>query len=177
MIGTVMLLAALTVPPAGEPTVSTADCTVRIEARAEESRRPFYRLRPDCGLSRGSTKTALDAVQASAPASREISVGFGRIVRYPWLSALLAREASSAPGWNAARGQPQKGHANAFVARLLERSPEFRALFTDSRLVSVLVEKVLVAPARELDLPAGAPFPASARFPYDAQLWVVIAPR
>jgi len=98
-------------------------------------------------------------------------------VRYPWLSSLLAREASSAPAWNAARGRPQAGHENAFVARLLERSPEFKALFARRGIVSVQVEKVLVAPASALDLPEGAPFSASARFPYDAQLWVVLAPR
>jgi len=177
MLGTLLLLSALGAAPAVESRVATPDCAVRIEAYVEEGRRPFYRLRPECELSRRATVAALDALRASAPASQEISVGFGRMVRYPWLSTLLAREASSAPGWDAARGQPQQGHANAFVARLLERSPEFGALFGERRLVSVLIEKVLVRPASELDLPAGAPFSASARFPFDAQLWVVLGPR
>ena len=172
-----LLLSSLGATPVGESSVATADCAVRIEAYADEGRRPYYRLRPDCELSRAATVTALDALRASAPASREISIGFGRIVRYPWLSSLLAREASSAPGWDAARGRPQQGHENAFVARLLERSPEFGALFGERRVASVVVEKVLVKPASELDLPEGAPFSASARFPFDAQLWVVLGPR
>lgn len=177
MIETLILLTALGGLPVSESRVTTADCAVRIETFADAGRRPYYRLRPECELSRAATVTALDAVRASAPASREISLGFGRIVLYPWLSSLLAREASSAPGWDAARGQPQQGHENAFVARLLERSPEFGALFAERRIISVLVEKVLVRPAAELDLPDGAPFPDAALFPFDAQLWVVLGPR
>ncbi|MEJ2173886.1 MAG: hypothetical protein P8Y76_02965 [bacterium] len=177
MIETLILLTALGGAPVGTSSVITADCAVRVEAFADAGRRPYYRLRPECELSRAATVTALEAVRASAPASREISVGFGRIVLYPWLSSLLAREASSARGWDAARGRPQQGHENAFVAGLLERSPEFGALFAERRIISVLVEKVLVRPAAELDLPAGAPFPDSALFPFDAQLWVVLAPR
>jgi len=174
---TLLLLAALSGAPPGESSVTTPDCAVRIEARVEEGHRPFYRLRPECALTRAATLLAVEALQARAPAEREISVGFGRIVRYPWLSTLLAREATSAPGWDAAQGRPRKGHANEFVARLLERSPEFAALFGRRKLLSVLVEKVLVKPASELDLPQGAPFSADARFPFDAQLWVVLGPR
>ncbi|HSH07573.1 MAG TPA: hypothetical protein VLA41_07925 [Burkholderiales bacterium] len=177
MLDTVVLLAALAAAPAVETRVATADCTVRLEALREEGRRPYYRLRPECELSRRSTVTALEALRAVASAEREISVGFGRIVLYPWLSTLLAREASAAPGWDAKRGLPQQGQENVFVARLLARSPEFAALFRERRIVSVLVEKVLVRPASELDLPAGAPLPGSALLPFDAQLWVVLAPR
>jgi hypothetical protein len=173
---TILLLAALSGAPTAESSVTTPDCAVRIEARVEEGHRPFYRLRPQCVLSRAATLQAIEALQARAPAEREISVGFGRIVRYSWLSTLLAREATSAPGWDAARGRPRRGHANDFVARLLERSPEFGALFGRRKLLSVLVEKVLVKPASELDLPQGAPFSADARFPFDAQLWGVLGP-
>lgn len=172
MRGTLAVLAALTGAPVGESTVTTTDCAVRIEQHTEAKQRPFFRLRPDCPLSRASTVTALAALRASVAHAAAISVGFGRIVRYPWLSTLLAREASSAPGWNATRGRPQQGHANAFVARLLERSPEFSVLFRGWELRSVSVEKVLVKPAAELDLPEGAPFSETARFPFDAQLWV-----
>jgi len=177
MLTTLLLLTTLAAAPAVESNVTTSDCWVRIEAIVESGRRPYYRLRPECELSRAATVQALEALRAAAPADREISVGFGRIVLYPWLSTLLAREATSAPGWDAARGRPLQGHENPFVARLLERSPELGSLFPERRIVSVLVEKVLVRPAGELDLPAGAPFSAAALFPFDAQLWVVLAPR
>jgi hypothetical protein len=177
MVETVALMVALVGSPIGETRVTTPDCAVRIEQHADVGQRPFFRLRPDCPLSRASTVTAVATLRANAAQARAISVGFGRIVRYPWLSALLAREASSAPGWNATRGRPQQGHANAFVARLLKRSLEFRSLFGAWTLRSVSVEKVLVKSAAELDLPAGAPFSATARFPFDAQLWVQLERR
>lgn len=177
MVETIAFMVALVGSPVGETRVMTPDCAVRIEPHAEAGQRPFFRLRPDCPLSRASTVAAVTALRGSAAQAAAISVGFGRIVRYPWLSTLLAREASSAPGWNAARGRPQQGHANAFVARLLERSPEFITLFGDWTLRSVAVEKVLVKSASELDLPAGAPFSATARFPFDAQLWVQLQRR
>lgn len=170
-----LLTALFGAPVVEETSVQTADCAVRIERYAGD--RASFRLRPDCGLSRPSTVAAVAAVTSMAGAAREIGVGFGRIVECPWLSTLLAREASSAPGWNAATGRPQQGNANAYVARLLERSPEFTALFAEWDAVSVSVEKVLVRSAAELDLPAGAPFPASARFPFDAQLWVLLRRR
>jgi hypothetical protein len=177
MLGEFLLVAAVTAAPNIEARVTTPDCTVRIESRIEEGHRPFYRLRPDCALSRRSTAKAVETLQMQAPAQREISIAFGRIVDYPWLSILLAREASAAPGWDAARGRPQKEHPNVFVADLLARLPEFRALFGRRALLTVLVEKVLVAPASELDLPQGAPFPPGARLPLDAQLWVILGPR
>lgn len=177
MVGGLLLAAAVTAAPSVESRVTTPDCTVRIEARIEEGHRPFYRLRPECALSRRSTAKAVEALQMQAPAQHEISIGFGRIVDYPWLSILLARAASTAAGWDARRGRPQKEHPNVFVADLLARSPEFRALFGRRELLTVLVEKVLVAPASELDLPRGAPFPPGARLPLDAQLWVVLGPR
>ena len=107
MLGEFLLVAAVTAAPNIEARVTTPDCTVRIESRIEEGHRPFYRLRPECALSRRSTAKAVEALQMQAPAQREISIAFGRIVDYPWLSILLAREASAAPGWDAARGRPR----------------------------------------------------------------------
>jgi hypothetical protein len=177
MLGELVLAAAVTGAPNVESRVTTRDCVVRIESRIEEGRRPFYRLRPECALSRASTAKAIEALQTQAPTQREISIAFGRIVDYPWLSILLAHEASSAPGWDATRGRPQKEHPNVFVADLLAGSPEFRALFAPRALLTVLVEKVRVGPAGKLSPPQGASFPPGARLPLDAQLWVILGPR
>jgi len=170
-----LVLALVGLRVVDEASVQTADCPVRIERY--ESERATFRLRPACGLSRASTLATVEAVRARAGDAREVSIGFGRIVEYPWLSTLLAREASSDPAWNPARGRPRKGGPNAYVARRLERSPEFVTLFDARSEVHVSVEKVLIRRAAELDLPAGAPFPASARFPFDAQLWVLLERR
>ena len=94
--------------------------------------------------------------------------------RYPWLSSLLARQASSSRRWNLDGGKPYDGHENAYVAAALRGMPEFTALFERWLVTGVSVEKVLVKPATELSLPAGAPVPPSSKLPYDAILWVTL---
>ena len=148
------------------------ECTVTLESRQEEPRR-ILRLRPSCPLGHSSTHGALRALLAHADAT-EARVSFGRIVEYPWLSSLLAREASVARGWDAGAGRPVKGHENQWVAQMLRAMPEFTALFDKWQIASVSVEKVLIKPARELPLAAGAPVPANARLPYDAILFVTL---
>jgi hypothetical protein len=52
--------------------------------------------------------------------------------------------------------------------------PEFTALFDRWQVAGVSVEKVLVRPAAELRLAAGAPVPPDAKLPYDAIVWVAL---
>jgi hypothetical protein len=132
---------------------------------------PVLRLRPACTLGHRSTQDALRALLAQAGAP-ELSLALGRIERYPWLSSMLARQASSSRRWNAAAGRPLEGHENAYVAAALRGMPEFTALFERWQVVGVSVEKVLVKRASELSLPAGAPVAPDAKLPYDAILWV-----
>ena len=148
------------------------ECTVAFE-RHEETRL-VLRLRPACTLGYGSTQGAVHALLAQEGDARELSLSFGRIERYPWLSSLLARQASSSRRWNLAAGRPYDGHENAYVAAALRGMPEFTALFERWQVAGVSVEKVLVKAAAELNLPAGAPVSPDSKLPFDAILWVTL---
>lgn len=148
------------------------ECQVPFERYAEA--RLVLRLRPACTLGYGSTQGAVRALLAQEGEARELSVSFGRIERYPWLSTLLSRQASSSRRWNLAAGKPYEGHENAYVAAALRGMPEFTALFERWLVAGVSVEKVLVRPAAELSLAAGAPVPPDSKLPFDAILWVTL---
>ena len=148
------------------------ECDVKLEAREEQPHR-VLRMRPSCPIGHASTHAALRALLLH-PADGEAHVLFGRIVEYPWLSALLAREASVSRRWDATKGRPYKGHENQWVAQMLRAMPEFTALFDSWEITGISVEKVLVKPAAQLPLPEGAPIPREARLPYDAILWVTL---
>jgi hypothetical protein len=145
-------------------------CEVAFE-RMEETR-TLLRLRPACPLGFSSTQGAVAAILAQSGDAAELTLDFGRIERYRWLSAALARQASSSRRWNPATGRPRQGHENAYVAAALRGMPEFTALFGRWQIAGVSVEKVLVKDAAGLELPAGAPVPPDAKLPYDAILWV-----
>jgi len=146
------------------------ECLVSFERREED--RVVLRLRPACDLGYGSTQLAVRALLAREGDARELTVAFGRIERYAWLSSLLARQASSSRRWNLAAGKPYEGHENAYVAAALRGMPEFTALFGRWQFAGIAVEKVLTRPSAELSLPAGAPVPPESKLPYDAIVWV-----
>jgi len=150
-----------------------AECAVALELREEPPHR-LLRLRPGCPIGHASTHGAVRAMLQHAGDAAEARLFFGRIVEYPWLSSLLAREASSSRRWDPAAGRPMRGSDNRYVAEALRAMPEFTALFDGWRISGVAVEKVLLKPAAELPLPAGAPTPARAKLPYDAMLWVTL---
>ena len=164
-----MLALALTTVLAIHP---VPECTVTLES-SEETPHRILRLRPSCPIGRSSTHSAVRALLAHADAT-EARVSFGRIVEYPWLSSLLAREASVSRNWDLGKGRPVRGHENQWVAQILRAMPEFTVLFDSWQIAGVAVEKVLVKPAAQLQLPAGAPVPGNARLPYDAILWVTL---
>jgi hypothetical protein len=145
------------------------ECNIAFERFVEA--RVVLRLRPDCPVGFASTQAALRQILAQADAA-EISLAFGRIERYPWLSGMLARQASSSNHWDRAAGRPRAGHENAYVAAALRGMPEFTVLFERWQITGVSVEKVLIKRAAELSLPAGAPVAADAKLPFDAILWV-----
>lgn len=132
-------------------------CTI-----AEE---PYRRLVADWLAARGG----------DAPPPR--SLGLGRAVNLPWISAHIARAARRHPRWDAARGRDRKGDINGLVAALLAHPDFLRRLDapfagTPWAVRAVSVEKVLVARAKDVLPDAG-----TGRVPYDAQLWLVIGQR
>jgi hypothetical protein len=151
---------------------SAPECEVAFE-RFEETR-TVLRLRPACPLGFASTQAAVRQVLEQAGDAAVVTISFGRIESYPWLSSALARQASSSRHWNAAAGKPVKGHENAYVAAALRGMPEFTALFERWQIAGVSVEKVLITRAAELALPAGAPVAPGAKLPFDAILWVTL---
>ena len=144
------------------------ECPVALEVRAEQP----LRLRPACPLGFSSTHGAVRALLENAGDAREVRVHFGRIVEYPWLSSLVARQASSSLIWNPAEGRARGESAEQYLGAALRGMPEFTALFDRWSIVSVSVEKVLLKRVDELTLAAGTPLPADARLPYDALLIV-----
>ncbi len=148
------------------------ECRVAFEKEAGPP--TLLRVRADCPLSRASTGTAIAALLAQAEDGR-FTLSLGRLERYPWLSDLLARQASSSRRWNLAECRPYEGGDNAYVAAALRGMPEFTALFGRWVIEGVSVEKVLKKRAAELRLPAGAPVPPAAGLPYDAIVWVRLA--
>ena len=163
---------------AGISAFPAPECDVGFEIREEMQR--VLRLRPACPIGYASTQGAVRAILAQADGAAvhpavhptEVSLAFGRIERYPWLSEMLARQASSSRRWNPATGRPHDGNENAYVAAALRGMPEFTALFGRWRIAGVSVEKVLIRPADELRLAAGAPLPPGSKLPYDAILSV-----
>lgn len=153
------------------------ECKVAFE-RFEETR-TVLRLRPACPIGFASTQAAVRQILEHAGEAAVVTLAFGRIERYPWLSGALARQASSSRRWNPATGRPREAqgkavHENAYVAAALRGMPEFTALFERWPIVGVSVEKVLITRAAELALPAGAPVAPDAKLPYDVILWVTL---
>jgi hypothetical protein len=144
------------------------ECQVVLEVRAEQP----LRLRPACPLGFTSTHNAVRALLAKAGESREIKLHFGRIVEYPWLSSLIARQASSSRVWDPHEGRARGETAESYLSASLRGMAEFTVLFDRWLITSVSVEKVLTGRVDELSLAKGMPLPPDARLPYDALLIV-----
>ena len=144
------------------------ECQVVLEVRAEQP----LRLRPACPLGFTSTHNAVRALLEKAGEARETRLHFGRVVDYPWLSSLIARQASSSRVWDPAQGSARGESAESYVANMLRGVPEFTVLFDRWQIVSLSAQKVLTARVDQLALAHGTPLPPDARLPYDALLIV-----
>ena len=133
-----LVAATLAVMPAPE-------CPVKLESSRSGGGTWTYRTRPACPIGFDSTREAMRQLLAHAGKDDRVQVHLGRIVDYPWLSALLEKHGGRTD--------------NLAVARSLKAMPELGHLFPGWEIRSVSVEKVLVRNGR----------------PYDAILWVVLA--
>jgi hypothetical protein len=127
-------------------------------------------LRPACGPAFARTQEAVHAALTQGQHRQDLLLRMGRVADYPWLSELLARQASSSRRWAEERAEP-----DAYVTRALLGMPEFTALFDAPwRIASLVVKDVRLKPAAELHLPRGHPLPPDTPLPYDAELLVTL---
>jgi hypothetical protein len=143
--------------------LAAAACAIAIEAQQDGA----LLLRPVCPAQFSATRAAVGDALARSASRRELTLHFGRLEAYPWLSTLLARQASSSRQWR------EGVEPAAYVARALLGMPEFTVLFDPPwRIERLAVADVRQRPARELDLPQGHPLPPERLLPYDAQVTV-----
>ncbi len=158
-----LVLASL---PAGE-------CMLRVEARTQEPHVLRVRaLHPRFATCRIDLTDA--ARRSTTPYT---SISLGRLVDYPWLSALLTRTAAVDRHWNARTGRPLHGDVNRYVAELLSRPAAIEPLqpvlaSSGYRIHGASVEKVLVATAD--GIPGVADGAVQGRLPFDAMLWLLL---
>lgn len=146
--------------------LAAAPCALGAEWRNEG----VVHLVPACPPAFAPTLEGVRTAIRQAGRREQLLVGFGRIAQYPWLSALLARQASSSRHWPQERRAPE-----GYVTRALMGMPEFTALFDPPwRIASIVVRDVRVKPASQLDLPQGHPLPDDFLLPYDADLIVTL---
>jgi hypothetical protein len=112
----------------------------------------------------------------SAPLS---SLSLGRAEAFPWISRYLADAALGRPQWVRRVARGSSGEHNRFVADLLSEPAFLKRLdqpfdAAPYRVVGVSVEKVLIGKAGEHASAAASP---AAPVPFDAQLWLRLAPR
>jgi len=71
--------------------LAAAPCTVGAEWRDEG----VVQLITGCPADRSATLEGVRTATRQAGRREQLLVGFGRVAQYPWLSSLLAREASA----------------------------------------------------------------------------------
>jgi hypothetical protein len=146
--------------------LAAAPCAVGVEWRNAGD----VALLAGCPPAFSATQEAVGTALRQAGRRADLRLRFGRVADYPWLSALLARQASASRHWPEERDAPE-----GYVTRALLGMPEFTALFDPGwRIASLVVRDVRLKPAAELDLPRGHPLPAAFPLPYDAELLVTL---
>jgi hypothetical protein len=146
--------------------LAAAPCEVAVEWRNAG----VVQLLPACPPAYAPTLEGVRTALRQAGKREQLLVGFGKLAQYPWLSTLLAREASASRHWPEERAAPE-----GYVTRALMGMPEFTALFDPSwRIASLVVKDVRMKPASQLDLAQGHPLPPDFALPYDAELLVTL---
>jgi hypothetical protein len=146
--------------------LAAAACAIAIDAQQDGS----LLLRPACPVQFSATRAAVSDALSRSASRRELTLHLGRLEQFPWLSALLARQASSSRQWG------DGVEANDYVRRALLGMPEFTVLVDPPwRIAGLAVAGVRLKAARELDLAQGAPVPPERLLPYDAQVTLRLA--
>lgn len=146
--------------------LAATPCVLDVEWRNEGD----VAILAECPPAYFATREAVKTAMRQAGRREDLRIRFGRVAAHPWLSSLLARQASSSRYWPEERSAPE-----AYVTRALLSMPEFTALFDPRwRIASLVVQDVRLKPASQLDLPKGHPLPRGTMLPYDAELLVTL---
>lgn len=119
-------------------------------------------------------------LQARPPGAANVSsLSLGRVVAYPWLSRSIADSALDQPGWatRISRAKPvdrEKLAASVLLDPALLQRLAVPFEGTPYRVVSVSFEKVLFGRA---DVYSSHGKAGAVMVPFDAQLWLRLAPR
>jgi hypothetical protein len=166
-------LATLTAPARAAERVARVEAGGCAVALAEREHEPVLMLRPGCPLDLAATVDALGRLLGELYPGRRIAgipaLSLGRMESLPWLAARTADAARRAPGWDARKGRPREGSAEAFVGDLLRREKlarEIAELLASYGVRAEIsgVEKVLVSDD------------AGQRLPFDAVVWLRLSP-
>ena len=167
----------------GAPSTAQA-CTPYIEehpASTSATFRPHSSAFGACDVSEESYRQVIRNWLQTRPSSSTplSSLSLGRAETFPWISRYLADAALLRPEWGRRISRGSPGEHNRFVAGLLSDPAFLKRLDqpfdgTPYTVGGVSVEKVLIGKASEH---ASAVAPPAARVPFDAQLWLRLAPR
>ncbi len=137
----------------------------------------------DCPVSAGRLQELLEqglslAAQTQGKPAYS-SIFLGRLVHYPWLVSALLHAAAASPHWGSVEGAANDGQDNRAVAQLLNQTEALLGVRASLRragyeLTGVSVEKVLVG--EHADFPYQLAQPPPGRLPFDAQVWLLLAP-
>lgn len=159
-------------------------CTPYIEEHpgwTSASFRPHTDAFEHCDVSEAVYRQVVgDWLRARTPDLPTISsLSLGRAVTFPWISRYLADSALQSPGWAARVSRARKGERDRLAAPILSAPALLQRLAvpfegTPYEVVGVSFEKVLFGRADKYasDLRAG-----EVKVPFDAQLWLKLAPR
>jgi hypothetical protein len=159
-------------------------CAPHIEERPTESTasfRPHTTAFERCEVDEATYVRVLGewlhARAADAPELRSISLG--RAVNFPWISRYMADSALQSPGWAASASRAKMVERSRLAAKVLN-DPLFLqrldAPFEGTRytITAISFEKVLFGAAAEYSSSKEA---GKVPVPFDAQLWLRLAPR
>lgn len=158
-------------------------CTPFIEEHptgASASFRPHTSAFENCEVSEPTYRQVVSEWLRTRPAGAApvSSLSLGRAVAFPWLSRYIADAALQSPGWAERVVRARSGERDKLAAAILLDAALRQRLAvpfegTQYVVLSVSFEKVLYGRADEYssDKRAGA-----VRVPFDAQLWLRLAP-
>ena len=165
------------------PRVALA-CVPHIEEHANSpsaSFRPHTSASAGCEVSEHEYRRVVNHwLQNRAPGAAALSsLSLGRAEKFPWISQHLADAALHSEEWRTRAARGSAARQNSFVAATLSKPVFLRRLSlpfegTSYSVLDVSVEKVLVGPASQY---SSTNRTSNARVPFDAQVWLRLAPK